>query len=69
MHTRKKKITSPDHYSLVLKFKNLPVKKNPTTGYKSLRWNTNKNDDWDNYKKITEKIHYWKKLLRKYLMI
>ena len=49
------KITYPDHYALILKFKNIPLKpKKRIAGPKYSTWNTNKVDGWDKYREATE---------------
>ena len=50
----KDKLTYTDHYSLILKFKDIPMKKNQVSSdKKTIRWNTNKEGGWENYKKMT----------------
>ena len=49
------KIIYPDHYSLILKFKNIPLKPQKSlAGAKYSTWNTNKEGGWAKYKDITE---------------
>ena len=51
----KSKIVYPDHYGLVMKFKNIPMKpQNNLSGTKYSTWNTNKEGGWTKYKDITE---------------
>ena len=48
------KLSYPDHYSILLNFKGIPKKKVTLPGKKShIRWNTNKKDGWNQYKKLT----------------
>ena len=50
----KTKMIYPDHYSLVLTFKNLPLKTGQVnTGPKFNLWNTNKQGGWEKYKSMT----------------
>ena len=52
---RKDKITYTDHRSLILEFKNLPLKlKSNSAGAKVTMWNTNKTGGWDVYKMLTQ---------------
>ena len=49
----KNKLTYTDHYSLILRFKNIPLKISQVSGdRKSIRWNTNKEGGWETYKKL-----------------
>ena len=51
----KTKIVYPDHYSLILKFTNIPVRpRKKVAGQKYSTWNTNKEGSWDKYKELTE---------------
>ena len=48
-------ISFPDHFSLLLTFKRLPVEnKSASLGKKFSRWNTNKKEGWENYFKLTD---------------
>ena len=48
------KRTYTDHYSLKLKFKNIPLKLDkPVGGRKLVRWNTKKDGGWEAYYKMT----------------
>ena len=50
----KGKLTYTDHYSLILKFKNIPMRNNQVScDKKNIRWNTNKEGGWNNYRKMT----------------
>ena len=49
-----KELTYPDHYSVILKLKGMPLKKKIYSSKKPFtRWNTNKNNGWLNYKLMT----------------
>ena len=51
----KNKVVYPDHYSLLLRFKNLPLKiVGKTAGVKFTLWNTRKEGGWETYKELTE---------------
>ena len=50
-----KTLSFPDHYSLLLTFKELPVgSESVSLGKKFSMWNTNKKDGWENYFKLTD---------------
>ena len=50
----KTKIVYPDHYSITLKFKNIPLKpRRNLAGSKYSTWNTNKEGGWSKFKEIT----------------
>ena len=50
----KTKIVYPDHYALILKFKNIPLKPTKSlSGSRHSTWNTNKEGGWERYKDIT----------------
>ena len=49
------KVVYTDHYSIILKFKNIPLHGNKVSGGKKvIRWNTNKKDGWKAYKELTD---------------
>ena len=48
-------LSFPDHYSILLTFKDLPVdNKSLSLGKKFTRWNTNKRNGWENYFYFTD---------------
>ena len=50
----KAKIVYPDHYALILKFKDIPLRqKQNLVGPRFTTWNTNKEGGWNIYKEIT----------------
>ena len=50
----KNKKTSTDHYTMIVLFKNIPLKLAKTVGcHKVIRWNTNKEGGWKAYKQMT----------------
>ena len=51
----KSKVVYPDHYSLILSFKDIPLKANQIKiTPKFTIWNTNKTGGWESYKDLTE---------------
>lgn len=46
-------IKHPDHYAIVVLFKDIPLKENSHTIRKTVRWNTNRPDGWMRYKNLT----------------
>ena len=51
----KTKVVYPDNYSMLLRFKNLPLKLvGKTAGKKFTLWNTNKEGGWNKFKELTE---------------
>ena len=51
----KSKIVYTDHYALILKFKDIPIKQKQNLGEpRHTTWNTNKEGGWDVFKKITD---------------
>ena len=50
----KTKVKYSDHFSLIIKFVNLPLRNKRTVGEKKIvRWNTNRNGGWLKYKELT----------------
>ena len=54
----------PDHYPMILKFKNIPVKNMVTSRSREVvMWNTNKEGAWKDYTDMTENCEEIKELL------
>ena len=50
----KKKVTSSDHFSLLVTFKDIPCAKDKEVGLKGfVSWNTNREGGWLKYKELT----------------
>ena len=49
-----KTLVKPDHYTLVLSFKDIPVNRNKVKQETEVRFNLNKPNGWENYKVLTE---------------
>ena len=51
----KSKLVYSDHYALILKFKDIPLRQEQNlAGPRYITWNTNKEGGWDVYKEITD---------------
>ena len=53
--TKDNVVSFPDHFSIVVNFKGIPIKDSKTlNGKKSIQWNTNKPNGWKKYKELTD---------------